>query len=221
MEYSCLAMTSSQVRSSAWSLTISDITQAAVFAALIAALGLPGTITVGSSGVPITFQTLGVMLAGAILGPKKGTLSVAIFMVLAIAGLPILSGGRNGLTALGSPTAGFFVGFLPGVTVIGVLTALMMWTRTGAGPVPRFSVPAGIGINLVGGILTVYICGTLGLMIRADMTLWAAIAANGWFILGDVVKAVVAAVVAAQVHRGWPGLIGPVRRPRSREFATA
>ncbi|GAB21013.1 BioY family protein [Gordonia polyisoprenivorans NBRC 16320 = JCM 10675] len=206
-------MTTSDTRPSAWSLTIADITQAAVFAALIAALGLPGTITVGTAGVPITFQTLGVMLAGAILGPKKGTLSVVIFMVLAIAGLPILSGGRNGLTALSSPTAGFFVGFLPGVIVIGVLTALMMWTRTRSQTVPRYRVLPGIVINIIGGILVVYICGTIGLMIRADMTLWAAIAANGWFILGDAIKAVVAAVVAAQVHRGWPGLIGPLRRP--------
>lgn len=206
-------MTTSDTRPSAWSLTIADITQAAVFAALIAALGLPGTITVGTAGVPITFQTLGVMLAGAILGPKKGTLSVVIFMVLAIAGLPILSGGRNGLTALSSPTAGFFVGFLPGVIVIGVLTALMMWTRARSQTVPRYRVLPGIVINIIGGILVVYICGTIGLMIRADMTLWAAIAANGWFILGDTIKAVVAAVVAAQVHRGWPGLISPLRRP--------
>lgn len=206
-------MTTSDTRPSAWSLTIADITQAAVFAALIAALGLPGTITVGTAGVPITFQTLGVMLAGAILGSKKGTLSVVIFMVLAIAGLPILSGGRNGLTALSSPTAGFFVGFLPGVIVIGVLTALMMWTRARSQTVPRYRVLPGIVINIIGGILVVYICGTIGLMIRADMTLWAAIAANGWFILGDAIKAVVTALVAAQVHRGWPGLIGPLRRP--------
>ncbi|WP_020171747.1 biotin transporter BioY [Gordonia polyisoprenivorans] len=206
-------MTTSDTRPSAWSLTIADITQAAVFAALIAALGLPGTITVGTAGVPITFQTLGVMLAGAILGPKKGTLSVVIFMVLAIAGLPILSGGRNGLTALSSPTAGFFVGFLPGVIVIGVLTALMMWTRARSQTVPRYRVLPGIVINIIGGILVVYICGTIGLMIRADMTLWAAIAANGWFILGDTIKAVVTALVAAQVHRGWPGLIGSLRRP--------
>ncbi|OPX16189.1 biotin transporter BioY, partial [Gordonia sp. i37] len=121
--------------------------------------------------------------------------------------------GRNGLTALSSPTAGFFVGFLPGVIVIGVLTALMMWTRTRSQTVPRYRVLPGIVINIIGGILVVYICGTIGLMIRADMTLWAAIAANGWFILGDTIKAVVTALVAAQVHRGWPGLIGPLRRP--------
>ena len=185
-----------------WSLGIGDLTQAAVFAALIAALGLPGTINVGASGVPITFQTLGVMLAGAILGPKKGTLAVVIFMALAVAGLPILSGGRTGLTALASPTAGFFIGFLPGVIVIGVLTALMM---------PRYRVLPGIGINLIGGLLVVYVCGTIGLLLRTDLTLWAAISANGWFILGDTVKAIIAALVAAQVHRGWPGLITPLR----------
>ncbi|MGC4934161.1 biotin transporter BioY [Gordonia sp. DT30] len=214
-------MQTTESRDRTWSLNISDITQAAVFAALIAALGLPGTISVGTSGVPITFQTLGVMLAGAILGPKKGTLAVVLFMVLAIAGLPILSGGRNGLTALSSPTSGFFVGFLPGVIVIGVLTALMMWTRTSRTPPPRYRLLPGIAINLIGGILVVYVCGTVGLMIRADMTLWAAIAANGWFILGDAIKAVVTALVAAQVHRGWPGLIGPLRRTRADVPATS
>lgn len=186
-----------------WSLGIGDLTQAAVFAALIAALGLPGTITIGASGVPITFQTLGVMLAGAILGPKKGTLAVVIFMVLAIAGLPILSGGRTGLTSLASPTAGFFIGFLPAVIVIGVLTAMMM---------PRYRIVPGIAINIVGGMVVIYACGIVGLLIRTDMTLWAAISANGWFIAGDTVKAVVAALVASQVHRGWPGLITPLRR---------
>ncbi|GAA1481727.1 BioY family transporter [Gordonia sinesedis] len=189
-------------RTSRWSVSIGDLTQAAVFAALIAALGLPGTITIGSSGVPITLQTLGVMLAGSILGPKKGTLAVVIFMVLAIAGLPILSGGRNGLTALSSPTAGYFVGFLPAVIVIGVLTAAMM---------PRYRVVAGIAINLLGGVAVIYACGSIGLMLRSDLTLWAAVATNGTFVIGDVLKAVVTALVAAQVHRGRPGLIAPWR----------
>lgn len=48
-----------------------DLAQIATFAALIAALGIPGTIVVGSALVPITFHTLGVMLAGAILGPAR------------------------------------------------------------------------------------------------------------------------------------------------------
>lgn len=207
-------MTASPKSPNRWSLSIGDLTQAAVFAALIAALGLPGTITIGTSGVPITFQSLGVILAGAVLGPRKGTLAVVIFMVLAIAGLPILSGGRNGLTALSSPTAGYFIGFLPAVIVIGVLTALMVSTggKTGSG---KYRVLWGIGINALGGIVVLYACGVLGLLVRTDLTLWAAIATNGSFIPGDIAKCVIAALVAAQVHRGRPGLIEPLRARRS------
>ncbi len=130
-----------------------DLTQAAVFAGLLAALGLPGTLTIGPSGVPITLQTLGVMLAGSILGPRKGALAIALFATLAIAGLPILAGGRTGLVALASPTAGFFVGWFPAVIVIGLLTALMM---------PRYRVVWGVGINIVGGMVVIYLFGTAG-----------------------------------------------------------
>ncbi|MFT3663197.1 MAG: biotin transporter BioY [Gordonia sp. (in: high G+C Gram-positive bacteria)] len=186
--------------------SVSDITQAAVFAALIVVLGLPGAFNL-SSGVPITLQSMGVMLAGAVLGPRKGTLAVAIFMVLAIAGLPVLAGGRSGLVALGSPTAGYFVGYLPGVLVIGLLTALMM---------PRYNPGLGIVANLLGGVLVVYVFGSIGLLFRTDMSVLATVTTNGPFVIGDVLKAVVAALVAVAVHRGRPGLIHPLRfRPRT------
>jgi biotin transport system substrate-specific component len=183
-----------------------DLTQAAVFAALIAALGLPGTITLGPTGVPITLQTLGVMLAGAILGPRKGALAVALFAMLAVAGLPILAGARTGLVALASPTGGFFVGWLPAVVVIGALTATMM---------PRYRAFWGILINVVGGMVVIYAFGTVGLMLRTDLSWWAALSTNGIYVPGDIAKAVVAALVAAQVHRARPGLINPWRRRRA------
>ncbi|MBM7366756.1 biotin transport system substrate-specific component [Gordonia hydrophobica] len=184
-----------------WSLSMVDLAQAAVFAALIAVLGLPGTINL-SAGVPITLQSLAVMLAGAVLGPKKGTLAVGIFMVLAIAGLPILAGGRTGWVSLNSPTGGYFIGFLPGVLLIGLLTAWMM---------PRYNIILGIIINLIGGALVVYIFGIAYQMIRTDLGLWFLIKANAPFLIGDTIKAVVAALVAAPVHRGRPGLITPLR----------
>ena len=180
-------------------LTVTDLTQSAVFAALIAALGLPGTINL-SSGVPITLQSLGVMLAGAVLGPKKGPRAVAIFAVRALVGLPILAGGRNGWTSLPPVTGGFFIGFLPAALNIGLLTALMM---------PRYRWWLGIVFNIVGGLLVIYTCGIVGMVIKG-MTFDAALSANTSFIAGDIGKAVVAALVAAQVHRGWPGLIRPL-----------
>ncbi|MEZ5210570.1 biotin transporter BioY [Gordonia sp. (in: high G+C Gram-positive bacteria)] len=182
--------------------SIGDITQAAVFAALIVVLGLPGSFNL-ASGVPITLQTMGVMLAGAVLGPRKGTLAVVLFMVLALAGLPILAGGRTGTMAIASPTAGYFLGFLPGVIVIGLLTALMM---------PRYRIWLGIVVNLVGGVLVIYLCGIAGLMLRGGVPFVTAITTNGPFVLGDVIKAVLTALIAAAVHRGRPGLITPIRR---------
>ena len=176
-----------------------DLAQIAVFAALIIALGLPGQITVGSSGVPITLQTLGVMLAGALLGVRRGMLSVATVIVLGLA-LPVLAGGRTTLTALAGPTVGFLLGWLPAVAVIGWLSARML---------PRYRVLPGIAVNVLGGIVVLYAFGIAGMLARTDLTLWAALSANATFLPGDLLKAVVAAVVAAQVHRAYPALSSP------------
>jgi biotin transport system substrate-specific component len=137
--------------------TARDLAQIAIFAALIAALGLPGTITVGSTGVPITLQTLGIMLAGGILGARKGFLSVLVFLVLVSAGLPLLAGGRGGLGVWAGPSAGYLIGWLVGAAVIGWLTARIL---------PAYPLWLGIVINIVGGVLVVYACGAAMLAIR-------------------------------------------------------
>ncbi|MCQ4119420.1 biotin transporter BioY [Rhodococcus tibetensis] len=174
-----------------------DLAHVAVFAALIVALGLPGTINVGSSGVPITLQSLGVMLAGALLGARKGVLSVLTVMALGLV-LPVLAGGRTTLTSLAGPTVGFLIGWIPAVAVIGWLTVRML---------PRYRVILGIGINILGGIVVLYAFGLPGMMLRTDLSLWQAITANATYLPGDLVKAVVTALVAAQVHRAYPALL--------------
>ena len=75
-------------------LTAVDLSLIASFAALIAALGLPGALTVGGT-VPITLQTLGVMLAGSVLGWRRGMLAVITFLALVAVGLPLLAGGAE------------------------------------------------------------------------------------------------------------------------------
>lgn len=192
-------------------LNARDLAQIAVFAALIVALGLPGQFTVGSSGVPITLQSMGVMLAGAILGPRKGTLAVVVVVVLSIAGLPVLAGGRTGLTSLAAPTAGFLIGWIPAALVIGLLTAQMM---------PRYRFPTGLAATLIGGIVVLYAFGIAGMLLRTDMGIGDALLANLAFIPGDVLKAIVTAAVAAQVHRAYPGVI-PAPRRRAAPVAAA
>ncbi|NLG55494.1 MAG: biotin transporter BioY [Rhodococcus sp.] len=179
-----------------------DLAHVAVFAALIIALGLPGTINVGGTGgVPITLQSLGVMLAGALLGARKGMLSVLTVMAIGLV-IPVLAGGRTTLTSLAGPTAGFLIGWVAAAGVIGWLTYKML---------PRYRLFVGIAINLFGGIIVMYAIGLPPLMWRADLTLWQAIVANGPFLPGDIAKAVIAALVAAQVHRTYPALLASRR----------
>jgi len=184
--------------------TARDLAQISIFAALIAALGLPGAITVGSTGVPITLQTLGVMLAGGILGARKGVLSVAVFLVLTTAGLPLLAGGRGGVGIWTAPSAGYLIGFLAGAYVVGLLTARIL---------PKYPLWQGILVNLLGGALVIYLFGVTWLGIRAGFG--PAITGVFAYLPGDVLKAVVAALVVKQVHRSYPGLIESV--PSSRK----
>ncbi|MCE2738683.1 MAG: biotin transporter BioY, partial [Rhodobacter sp.] len=65
-----------------------SLTHIALFAALIAVLGLVPQITL-AVGVPITAQSLGIMLCGTVLGARRGALAVVLFLVLVAAGLPL------------------------------------------------------------------------------------------------------------------------------------
>ena len=85
-----------------------DLALIAVFVGVTAALGLIPPVPVGP--VPITAQSMGMVLCGAVLGPKRGGLSMALFMLLVGVGLPLLAGGRGGIGILLGPSVGFFVG---------------------------------------------------------------------------------------------------------------
>lgn len=194
-----------------------DLALIALFAGLIAALGLPGTLNLFGNAVPITAQTLGVMLAGSILGAKRGFLAVLVFAALVAAGLPLLAGGRGGLGVFAGPSVGYFLGWLPGVWVVGWLTeqALARGQERGGsgGRSPRglekaqYSLPIGLVANVAGGILVVYALGIPLQAWRIDASGVVATAVAALIYLpGDLVKAVVATLVAKGVHTGYPTL---------------
>jgi biotin transport system substrate-specific component len=180
-------------------LKAADLARVAVFAALIAALGLPGTLTPFGNAVPITAQTLGVMLAGALLGARRGTAACLVFLALVAAGLPLLAGGRGGLGVFAGPSAGFLIGFPLGALVIGLLTERVL---------PNYRLWLGIVINVVGGILVIYAVGVPVQAARVGSGLLAVAQTSVQFLPGDLIKAVIAAIVAHQVHRAYPGLVG-------------
>lgn len=127
-----------------------DMAQVAVFAALIAALTLvPGVPLIGSS-VPFTLQTLGVTLAGAVLGPRKGALAVLVYLAMIAVGLPVASGYKGGLGVLTGPTGGYLVGFVLAAAVVGFLSRLVLRRAQGA------KATGGLLLACLAGIPVVY-----------------------------------------------------------------
>lgn len=99
-----------------------DIGLILFFAAIIALLGLVPRIDFPMlGGVPITAQSMGVTLAGILIGPRKGALAALVFLIAVAFGFPILAGGRGGLGVFTGPTAGFLIGFVPAAFITGLV----------------------------------------------------------------------------------------------------
>ncbi len=173
-----------------------DIVYIALFAALTAALGLFPPITVPiAAGVPITAQSMGVMLAGGILGARRGALAMLLFLALLAIGLPLLAGGRGGLGIFAGPSGGFLFGWVLAAGVVGWLTGCF-WAKLNLAYACLF--------NTIGGIGVVYALGIPWLHFATEMTLIDAATAAAVFIPGDIVKALVAAMVIVTVKRAYP-----------------
>ena len=102
-------------------MSIKDDVHIALFAALTATLGLVPALALSVTGVPITAQSMGAMLAGSVLGARRGALSQLLFLALVAIGLPLLAGGRGGLGVFLGPSAGFLLGWVPAAAGIGFL----------------------------------------------------------------------------------------------------
>jgi biotin transport system substrate-specific component len=172
-------------------MRVQDIAYIALFAAFTAVLGLIPRVDIGAIPVPITAQSLGPMLAGSILGARRGFLSQALFLLLVAAGLPLLSGGRGGLGVFAGPSAGFLLAFPLAAAVIG-FGAERLWRR--------LSFAKLLGLNLLGGVGIIH---GIGIPVFALLSN-APIASALIFLPGDVLKAVLAAMLAMFVRRGYP-----------------
>lgn len=171
-----------------------SLVQIALYAALIAALGLIPPVPF-VTGIPITAQTLGVMLAGVMLGPWRGFLSMALFLFVVALGAPLLSGGRGGLGVFAGPTAGFAIGFPFAAFVTG-------WVAQQLKRMNLFA--ATLIASLIGGILVLYVFGITGFKLITGSDWLRSTQIMMVYIPGDCVKAVITALVAQAVYRGLP-----------------
>ncbi|QGQ19531.1 biotin transporter BioY [Cellulomonas sp. JZ18] len=176
-----------------------DVALVATFAAFVAACALVPPIPTGS-GVPITLQTFGVILAGLVLGPLRGFLAVALYLVVGLAGVPVFAELTGGLGVLGKPSVGYLLSFPLAAAVAGLLSRVALraplrwrWATLAA---------AGLGASF----LTVHPAGIAGLMWRLGVDLPAAFVIDVVYWPGDVVKNLLAGAVTVAVLRAYPDL---------------
>lgn len=172
-------------------LSTKDIVYIGVFAVLIAIcswISIP-------TAVPFTLQTFGVFMAVEVLGGKRGTLAVLVFLLLGTVGVPVFAGFTGGVGILLGSTGGYLIGF--------IFTALTLWlaeTYLGRSPVVRI-------IAMVVGLLVCYAFGTVWFMNVYGRTNGAIswMTALGWcvfpFIIPDLIKIGLAYVIGSRVRK--------------------
>lgn len=167
----------------------------AVEATLVAA----GTIIVALSAmvqipfypVPFTLQTMAVLVVGAALGPRRAATSLALYMVLGVAGIPWFAGFTGGIAAIAKPTFGYIIGFIPAAFVLGYF-ARREWDRSLWRSLAAFGI--GVALPFVFGVP--YLMGVFNFVLGQSMSVSAALAAGLYpFLIGEVVKWLAAAAL--------------------------
>jgi biotin transport system substrate-specific component len=170
-----------------------------VTAALMAALTAAGAlIAIPIAPVPITLQVLFVLMAGLVLRPGAAVASMAVYISLGVAGLPVFSGGKAGLQTLVGPTGGYLVGFVAAALVVSLI----------AGPSSRRVHVVWQSLAVAAGIAVIYALGVMWLATQTGMGLPKAFVAGALpFLPVDALKGALAVAGAQALGRvGVPGV---------------
>lgn len=155
--------------------------------------------------VPITAQTLAVLLVGSSLGALRGTLSMVLYAVLGMVGLPVFSDASSGMGVILGPTGGYIVGFIFAAAFTGWI-AQRSWDRRILRAILAFA----------GGTVVTFAIGLPWLAVTLGLDLQQTLQAGLYpFIVGGAVKTVIAAGV---VTFGWRYVEREDRRRADREI---
>jgi biotin transport system substrate-specific component len=148
------------------------------FVATLAQISIP----LPFSPVPITGQTLAVLLVGAVLGSKRGAIALMAYLAEGIIGIPVFAGGTGGIGRLLGPTGGYLVGFIASSYLVGLLSE-RGWDKSYRGSV----------LAMVVGNAAIYLFGIPWLIATTGVSLKGAIFMGFLpFIPGDALKLLIA-----------------------------
>lgn len=165
--------------------TVQQFALAVLVAALTAALAQVA-VPYPFSPAEFTLQTVGVYLAGLLLGPLWGGFALLLYGLVGVAGAPVFAGGSAGFGVVTGPTGGYLVSFPIAAAVIGGLVHRRLRPRR------LDTVPVAVQVvALLVGLAVVYLIGSVWLAVVTDQSLVTGLVQGGVvFIPGDVAKAV-------------------------------
>jgi len=165
--------------------TVGYFAKAVLIAALTAVLAQL-SVPYPFSPAPISFQVIGVYLAGLLLGPLWGGFALLLYVLVGVAGAPVFAGGSAGFGVITGPTGGYLVSFPIAAAVIGGLVHRRLEPRR------LDAVPVALQVvALLVGLAVVYLIGSVWLATVTDLSLVTGLVEGGVvFIPGDAAKAV-------------------------------
>ena len=151
-------------------------------------IGLCAQLAIPLWPVPVTGQTFAVLMAGALIGARRGCLAVLAYIIEGAAGLPVFAMGRGGFAVLKGFTAGYLVGFIAAAYIVGLL-AQKGWDRR-------------IGTTILAMVLGNIVIYTFGLLWLSSLPGINNVLREGLypFIIGDLLKIALAAIL---LPSGW------------------
>ena len=165
-----------------------DMTLIAVMAALIC---VAGPLTIPAGPIPLSLATFAVYLAGSVLGRKRGTIAVGLYLIIGVIGVPVFSGFSGGFQKLAGVTGGYLAGYLPCAYLSGVGGELR--ERTGW----WFHV-----LMMIAGTVLLYAVGTAAFMLHTGNALGAALSLCVIpFLPGDAVKIAATALLTVPIRK--------------------
>lgn len=176
------------------------LTLAAMMTAILIILGVFPGIPLGFIPIPIIIQNMGVLLTTELLGAKYGTLSISLFLALALFGLPVLSGGRGGFAVFLGPTGGYLIAWLLVPVVLGTILYLLKQNN-------QLSWWLELIVVIVAGVLFIDVIGSIWLSVQSHMPLTTALLSNIAFLPGDMIKAILSVILARRLRK-LPALQG-------------
>lgn len=173
---------------------MTDVALVLAGAALVALLA---QVTIPLPIVPITGQTLAVLVVGAALGARRGAAALTTYMLAGLAGLPVFAGFTGTIAAVATPSFGFILGFIPAAFLAGWF-AERTWDRR-----PWLAMVGFVAASIVPFLVGVpYMAYILNVVMGAGYDLGGIIAVGVTpFIAGGLVKAAIAAIVIPAAWR--------------------